>query len=114
MLDGELDVDGFAIGADDGLGFEGDAGVAGFERGGEQGDGGRVLRRGRIGGGVGRRSGRGLVNGRVVWDRVADFIDILDDAAVEMVRRASPYPPIPSGLGATITIQAPIAFDLPR
>ena len=39
---------------------------------------------------------------------------ILDEAAIEMVRRASPYPPIPPGLGATITIQAPIAFDLPR
>ena len=39
---------------------------------------------------------------------------ILDEAALEMVRRASPYPPIPAGLGATITIQAPIAFDLPR
>ncbi len=39
---------------------------------------------------------------------------ILDDAAKEMVQRASPYPPIPPGLGSTITIQAPIAFDLPR
>lgn len=39
---------------------------------------------------------------------------ILDEAAVEMVRRASPYPPIPPGLGATITIQAPIGFELPR
>jgi len=39
---------------------------------------------------------------------------ILDEAAVEMVRRASPYPPIPAGLGATITIQAPIGFELPR
>jgi protein TonB len=39
---------------------------------------------------------------------------ILDEAAIEMVRRASPYPPIPPRLGATITIQAPIAFDLPR
>jgi protein TonB len=39
---------------------------------------------------------------------------ILDEAAIEMVRRASPYPPIPPGLGNAITIQAPIAFDLPR
>lgn len=39
---------------------------------------------------------------------------ILDEAAIEMVRRASPYPPIPPGLGSTITVQAPIAFDLPR
>jgi protein TonB len=39
---------------------------------------------------------------------------VLDEAAREMVQRASPYPPIPAGLGPTITIQAPIAFDLPR
>ena len=39
---------------------------------------------------------------------------ILDDAAVDMVRRAAPYPPIPRGLGATITIQAPIGFQVPR
>ncbi len=39
---------------------------------------------------------------------------LLDEAAAEMVRRAAPFPPIPAGLGATITIQAPIAFDLPR
>jgi protein TonB len=39
---------------------------------------------------------------------------VLDQAALEMVRRAAPYPPIPKGLGATITIQAPIGFELPR
>ncbi len=39
---------------------------------------------------------------------------VLDQAALEMVRRAAPYPPIPKGLGTTITIQAPIGFELPR
>jgi protein TonB len=39
---------------------------------------------------------------------------ILDQAAIEMVQRASPFPPIPAGLGNAITIQAPIGFELPR
>lgn len=55
-------------------------------------------------------------SGRVTAVRVvrSSGKKILDDAAKEMVERASPYPPIPPGLGPTITIQAPIAFDLPR
>lgn len=54
-------------------------------------------------------------SGRVTAARVVRSSGkrILDEAAIEMVRRASPYPPIPPGLGSTITIQAPIAFDLP-
>lgn len=35
---------------------------------------------------------------------------ILDSAAVGMVRHASPFPPIPAGLGASMTISAPIRF----
>lgn len=55
-------------------------------------------------------------SGRVTAVRVVRSAGsrILDDAALEMVRRAAPYPPIPTGLGATITIQAPIGFELPR
>jgi protein TonB len=55
-------------------------------------------------------------SGRVTAARVVRSSGkrILDEAAIEMVRRASPYPPIPPGLGSTITIQAPIAFDLSR
>ncbi|HXY89556.1 MAG TPA: TonB family protein [Xanthobacteraceae bacterium] len=38
---------------------------------------------------------------------------ILDDAALSMVRRASPFPPIPPGLGrARMDFAAPIRFDL--
>jgi protein TonB len=36
---------------------------------------------------------------------------ILDGAALGMVRRASPFPPIPPGLGSSMTISAPIRFD---
>jgi protein TonB len=36
---------------------------------------------------------------------------ILDGAALGMVRRASPFPAIPPGLGASMTISAPIRFD---
>jgi len=69
-----------------------------------------------------RLTGRATVSftlnasGRVTAVRVvrSSGARVLDEAATEMVQRASPYPPIPSGLGATITIQAPIDFDLPR
>lgn len=38
---------------------------------------------------------------------------VLDQAAVAMVRRASPFPPIPSGLGRSrMDFSAPIRFDL--
>ncbi|HWK01798.1 MAG TPA: energy transducer TonB [Xanthobacteraceae bacterium] len=38
---------------------------------------------------------------------------VLDQAAVAMVRRASPFPPIPSGLGRSqMAFSAPIRFDL--
>jgi len=38
---------------------------------------------------------------------------VLDEAAVAMVRRASPFPPIPSGLGRSrMDFAAPIKFDL--
>jgi periplasmic protein TonB len=38
---------------------------------------------------------------------------ILDSAAVDMVRRASPFPPFPSGMGrARLDFAAPIRFDL--
>jgi protein TonB len=38
---------------------------------------------------------------------------VLDQAAVAMVRRASPFPPIPSGLGRSrMDFAAPIRFDL--
>jgi len=38
---------------------------------------------------------------------------VLDRAAIAMVRRASPFPPIPAGLGRSqITIRAPIRFDI--
>jgi protein TonB len=39
---------------------------------------------------------------------------VLDRAAIAMVKRASPFPPIPAGLGASITIEAPIRFEPPR
>jgi len=39
---------------------------------------------------------------------------ILDRAAIAMVKRASPFPPIPEGLGASITVEAPIRFEPPR
>jgi protein TonB len=69
-----------------------------------------------------RLTGRATVSftlnasGRVTEARVVRSAGsrILDDAALEMVRRAAPYPPIPRGLGSTITIQAPIGFELPR
>lgn len=69
-----------------------------------------------------RLTGRATVSftlnasGRVTAARIVRSAGarILDEAALEMVRRAAPYPPIPSGLGATITIQAPIGFELPR
>ncbi|HWK87289.1 MAG TPA: TonB family protein [Xanthobacteraceae bacterium] len=38
---------------------------------------------------------------------------VLDQAAVDMVRRASPFPPIPPGLGRSqMAFSAPIRFDL--
>jgi protein TonB len=37
---------------------------------------------------------------------------ILDQAAVAMVRRASPFPPIPAGMGASLTVNVPVRFDL--
>jgi protein TonB len=38
---------------------------------------------------------------------------ILDSAAIDMVRRASPFPPFPPGLGrARLDFAAPIRFDL--
>ena len=38
---------------------------------------------------------------------------ILDEAALSMVRRASPFPPIPPGLGRSqMDFAAPIRFDL--
>jgi protein TonB len=38
---------------------------------------------------------------------------VLDQAAVAMVRRAAPFPPIPSGIGASqLEMGAPIRFDL--
>ena len=69
-----------------------------------------------------RLTGRATVSftlnasGRVTAARVVRSAGsrILDDAALEMVRRAAPYPPIPRALGTTITIQAPIGFELPR
>ena len=39
---------------------------------------------------------------------------VLDRAALAMVKRASPFPAIPAGLGASITIEAPIRFEPPR
>jgi protein TonB len=36
----------------------------------------------------------------------------LDQSAVAMVRRASPFPPIPPGLGTHMDFSAPIRFDL--
>ena len=67
---------------------------------------------------TGRTTVRFILNaaGRVTAVKVVRSAGsrILDDAAVEMVRGAAPYPPIPKGLGSTITIQAPIGFELPR
>jgi protein TonB len=37
---------------------------------------------------------------------------VLDQAAVAMVRRASPFPPIPAGLGSSLTVNVPVRFDL--
>jgi protein TonB len=37
---------------------------------------------------------------------------ILDREALAMVRRASPFPPIPAGLGSKMTVRAPIRFDI--
>jgi protein TonB len=37
---------------------------------------------------------------------------ILDQAAVAMVRRASPFPPLPSGMGTSLTVNVPVRFDL--
>lgn len=37
---------------------------------------------------------------------------VLDQAALDMVRRAAPFPPIPNGLGNSVTISVPIRFDL--
>jgi protein TonB len=37
---------------------------------------------------------------------------VLDQAAVAMVRRASPFPPIPSGMGASLTVNVPVRFDM--
>jgi protein TonB len=37
---------------------------------------------------------------------------ILDQAAVAMVRRASPFPPMPAGLGSSLTVNVPVRFDL--
>ena len=50
--------------------------------------------------------------GRVTSARVgrSSGQSILDSAAIGMVRRASPFPPIPAGLGASITVSAPIRF----
>lgn len=36
---------------------------------------------------------------------------ILDQAALAMVKRASPFPPIPAGLGNTITVSVPVRYD---
>jgi protein TonB len=38
----------------------------------------------------------------------------LDNAALAMVRRASPFPPLPPGLGSSTTIRAPIRFSIGR
>jgi periplasmic protein TonB len=54
-------------------------------------------------------------SGRVVAVSLAGSTGhgILDREAVAMVRRASPFPPIPSGLGQSqITVRAPIRFDI--
>jgi protein TonB len=50
--------------------------------------------------------------GRVVAARLvrSSGQGVLDRAALAMVRRASPFPPIPPGMGGQITVQAPIRF----
>ena len=37
---------------------------------------------------------------------------ILDQAAVEMVHRAAPFPPLPQGAGNSITVTVPVRFDV--
>lgn len=40
-------------------------------------------------------------------------VGVLDQAAVDMVHRASPFPPIPPGFsGSTLTVSVPVRFDL--
>jgi protein TonB len=54
-------------------------------------------------------------DGRVLSSALArtSGAGVLDEAAVAMVRRASPFPPIPPGLGrARMDFAAPIRFDL--
>lgn len=54
-------------------------------------------------------------NGSVISARLARSSgeSILDSAAVDMVRRASPFPPFPPGMGrARLDFAAPVRFDL--
>ena len=55
-------------------------------------------------------------NGNVLSAKVAraSGTAALDKAALAAVRSASPFPPIPAGLGSTITVSAPIRFDQGR
>jgi protein TonB len=55
-------------------------------------------------------------NGRVLRASLARSSGsaLLDKEAVAMVRRASPFPPIPAGIGATTTIRAPVNFAIGR
>ena len=53
-------------------------------------------------------------NGSVISASLArgSGASVLDQAAVAMVRRASPFPPIPPNLGRRMDFSAPIRFDL--
>jgi protein TonB len=48
---------------------------------------------------------------RQMWVERSSGSDVLDEAALDTLRRATPLPPIPSGLPDRLTVHVPLLFN---